>query len=300
MSETKDRSAPRLFVDADVNVHRGKDAATRLERQNDARYYEAGRGVVRIDSERWAEAQRYERKTWMELNLRANDDHNRRHLARFGGYEALRDRSFRRGIELGCGPFTNMRLILGLAEIHDIHLLDPLVRHYVNHPLCRYHGSRFGGIPRLSALGRLLRAGQLREIANGVRIGGLRGRPVTLEASTAEDFETPHRFDLAVMINVIEHCRDLNRIIATIDRILEPGGTFVFNDRGWDPPDLERSLDQLYDAGHPLRVGRPVLEEWLASRFDPVFRTDVAENEEVVPGIRLSRTAIYFIGRKKA
>jgi SAM-dependent methyltransferase len=298
LNDSKDHRAP-LFVDADVSVHHGDDAAALLERKNDARFFEAGRGVVRIDRERWTDAQRYERKTWMELNLRANDDHNREHLARFAGYEALRGARFRRAIELGCGPFTNLRLILDLADVQEIHLLDPLVRDYVKHPLCRYHGGRFGGIPGVSGAWKLMRAGHLGEIINGVRIGGLRGRPVTLEASTVEDFETPNRFDLAVMINVIEHCRDLNQIIATIDRILEPGGTFVFNDRGWDPAELERSLDKFYDAGHPLRVGRPVIEEWLASRFDEVFRKDVPDGE-IVPGVLLPRTCIYFIGRKKA
>jgi SAM-dependent methyltransferase len=300
VSEPKDREASQLFIDENVGVHEGDEAAALLQRRNDARYYEPGRGVVRVDRGRWTDAQRYERKTWMELNLRASDDHNRKHLACFSGYEPLRGKRFRRGIELGCGPFTNLRLILGVAEVQDIHLLDPLVREYVRHPLCRYRGSRFGGLPRPGAVRRLMRAGQLREILDGLRIGGLRGRPVTLEASTVEDFETPHRFDLVVMINVIEHCRDLQLIFRTIERILEPGGTFVFNDRGWDPVALARSLDALYDAGHPLRVARPVLDEWLASRFDGVFRNDVAEDEEPTPGLRLSRTATYFIGQRKA
>ncbi len=290
-----------LFVDHDVRVHRGDEAKKLLEDTNDLRFYEAGRGVVRVDTRRWDEAQRYERKTWMELCLRASDDRNRDHLARFGGYEALRGTPFRRAIEVGCGPFTNLRYILNVAKVAEIHLLDPLILDYVVHPLCRYRTGRLGGVPGPAAAWHLLMSGnpfrQALELLNGIRIGGLRGRSVHLEASSIEDFSTERRFDLIVMINVVEHCRDMNLVLGRIDQLLEPGGVLVFHDRLWDPASLEPTLATLYDAGHPLRVGRGVIDEFLGERFQTISRVDVADDEDA-EGVRLPRTAVYFIGRK--
>lgn len=292
-----------VFVDRDVRVHHGEAARTLLEETNDLRFYEAGRGVVRVDERRWSDAQRYERKTWMELGLRQSDDRNREHVARFGGYEALRGRTFQRAIELGCGPFTNMRLILEIAEVDEVHLLDPLVLDYVEHPLCRYRGGRLGGLPGPVTLLRLLTSGnpfrKAREIASAVRVGGFSGRPVVLEPSTIEEFMTDRRFDLVVMINVIEHCRDLNGVLEKIDRLLEPGGVFVFHDRLWNPDALESTLETLYDAGHPLRVGRGVVTDYLETRFEALASVENAEVADA-GGHRFPRTELHFIGRRRA
>lgn len=297
----RDHEPRSLFVDRNLDVHRGAEATSLLKDTNDLRFYEPGRGVVRVDARRWNEAQRYERKTWMELNLRASDDRNREHMARFGGYEALRGIPFRRAIELGCGPFTNLRYILDVARVAEIHLLDPLILEYVLHPLCRYRTSRLGGVPGPIGAWHLLTSGnpfrQALELLNDIRVGGLRGRPVHLEASSIEDFSTEHRFDLIVMINVVEHCRDLDQVLERIDQLLEPGGVLVFHDRLWDPASLEPTLATLYDAGHPLRVGRGVIDEFLGGRFQVMSRVDSADGEDA-EGIHLPRTAVYFIGRK--
>jgi SAM-dependent methyltransferase len=292
-----------LFVDQDVRIHRGDAARTLLQRTNDVRFYEAGRGVVRVDQQRWSEAQRYERRTWMELGLRASDDRNRDHVARFREYRPLAGIRFKRAIELGCGPFTNLRYILEVALADRVHLLDPLIRDYVRHPLCRYRGGRLGGIPGPLTAARLLVSGhplrQAREIVNAIRVGGVRGRPVQLEASAIEDFEPDGRFDLVVMINVIEHCRDVSLVFDKIDRLLEPGGFFVFHDRPWNEDHLQETMENLYDAGHPLRVGRNTVDDFLRTRFEALSREDVCEEDEN-DGIRLPRTSVYFIGRKQS
>ena len=67
---------------------------------------------MKVDATRWQEAQRFERKTWMEQNLGAVDDRNEFHKQEFGGYQAIAGRTFENVIELGCGLlFTNLRLI---------------------------------------------------------------------------------------------------------------------------------------------------------------------------------------------
>jgi SAM-dependent methyltransferase len=291
-----------LFIDSEIRVFEGDEARARLAGTNDARFLEGERGVVRVDRERWEEAQRYERRTWME-NLRfAADDHNREYLDPFRDYAALRGRSFERAIELGCGPFTNMRLVLERADVREVHLLDPLAADYLHHPLCRYRGGRLGGLKAVLSARALpsWRAPLLlaRELGNALRIGGLRGRPVHVEPVPIEEFSSPLRFDLVVMINVLEHCRDAQAVFSKIDEILLPGGLVVFHDRLWDEGELGRTIGTLYDAGHPLRVGRAAAEPFL-SRYEPLLR-DERQVMDVEGGIRLRRTAVSFVGRKRS
>jgi SAM-dependent methyltransferase len=292
----------QIFIDGDTRVFEGEEAAARLAQRNDGRFYEPDRGVARVDHERWLEAQRYERKTWMEHNRSALDDRNRQHLERFFGYRALAGRHFERAIELGCGPFTNLRLILQVASAGRIHLLDPLVRDYVDHPLCRFRGGRLGGL-RLPPLASLLALRTprvaLSELAGALRAGGVLGRPVQLEATSIEDFRTEQRFDLVVMINVIEHCRDVDAVLRKVDEILLPGGTFVFHDKFMSPAGVRATLEDVYDAGHPIRIQRGVVDAFLEPRFHLEFRAEFRDVDEF-GGLQFDTTSVYFVGRRRS
>lgn len=300
MAEQKNPNA--LFVTRDVEVLEGEAAAAELQLHNDARFYADGRGVARVDSERWTEAQHYERTVWMRRQRAAADDRNRAHMMRFGGYRALAGLSFDRAIELGCGPFTNLRLILGTTHAREIHLLDPLIRDYVAHPLCRYRGGRFGGVLGFANAGATLSLMRNpvacgRELLDAYRIGRLRGRPIQIEPSTIEDFETSKRFDLVILVNVIEHCRDAHRVFQKVREILAPGGVLVFHDKFFRSEDLLGSLATIYDAGHPLRLDPSVAEGFLKS-FRPIMRADYWD-EENIGGATYVRRAVYFIGRHR-
>lgn len=295
--------ANRIFIDDDAHVFEGEEASERLARRSDTRFYEPGRGVARVDRERWEEAQRYERTTWMKLNRGALDDRNRAHRSRFFGYETLSGRRFERAIELGCGPFTNLRLILQVASAKQIHLLDPLIRDYVTHPQCRYRGGRLGGVLRTPTLESLLAWRRpwrmVAELVDAERVGGLLGVPVHLEASTIEDFQPTERFDLVVMINVIEHCRDIDAVLAKVDQLMAPGGIFVFHDKFMSAAGVRRTLEDVYDAGHPIRVQREVVDGFLARRFEPEFRSEFHDEDEFA-GVPLQTTSLYFIGRRRS
>jgi SAM-dependent methyltransferase len=292
-----------IFIDRDVHVYEGDEAAAKVAAHNDLRFWEDGRGVTRVDRERWIEAQAYERRTWMNLNRAVLDDRNRTHLARFFGYRTLAGRHFHRAIELGCGPFTNLRLILEVATAEHVHLLDPLVKVYCDHPLCRYRNGRLGGIGArigFDAL-RALRNPRLAvaELATALRIGGARGRRVELEPSSIEDFQTPHRFDLVVMINVIEHCRDVDAVLRKIDEILAPGGTFVFHEAFMSTKELRSTVEDVFDAGHPLRVQRNVVDAFLDGTFDVEFRSEFRDVEDHA-GRTFDTTSLFYIGRRRA
>ena len=297
------RSEPRLYIDENVTIHEGEDAARRLEARAADTAVDPREGVARVDQARWEEAQRYERRTWMQLGRRAASDRNEYHRGRFGGYAALEGMRFRRGIELGCGPFTNLRLILERCRIDEVVLLDPLIRDYARHPFCRYRGGRLGGLlhehPARFVSYALHPARAIRSKRNDLRVGGWFGRPVTQVASMIESFETKERFDLVVMVNVLEHCRDAHAVFARIDGMIEPGGILVYHDKVYDAGRVRELLSVLYDAGHPLRVDRSVVDSFLESRFEPLLRREHPVHEEF-RGVRLEHPELYFIGRKTA
>jgi SAM-dependent methyltransferase len=248
-----------LFIDARVTVAEGERAAARLRRTNDSRFFSPSRGIVKVDRKRWREAQRYEERTWLTLHRGAADDRNVEHHERFDHFAPIVGRSFRRVIELGCGPFTNLRLLLEHIDAEAVELLDPLVDRYVGHPHCTY------------------------------RDGTLAGRPVRLVASSIEDFRADATYDLVVMINVIEHCFDAELVFARVLELMGENGVFVFHDKLYPAESIDPQ--RLYDAGHPLRVRAELVEEFLDAHFEPAL--DRTEHD---PEIGLPMR--YFIGTR--
>ena len=133
-----------IFVDENRQIFRG-EKALRLIRERGETKVDARVGMVRVPTERWQEAQRYERRTWMEGRATLTD-RNEEHEDFFAGYRPLQGLRFQHAIELGCGPFTNLRKILLRCKCEAIDLLDPLADSYLNHPYCRYRRGRLGGV----------------------------------------------------------------------------------------------------------------------------------------------------------
>jgi SAM-dependent methyltransferase len=132
---------------------------------------------------------------------------------------------------------------------------------------------------------------------NDWRIGGLLGRPVTIEKSMIETYETNKNFDLVVMINVLEHCQNAAAVLKKVDQILLPEGIFVYHDKMYKAAEVERLLSVSYDAGHPLRVDQSMIEEFLSKHFEPLMRAEYLVHAEF-HGLRTSYREIYFIGQK--
>jgi SAM-dependent methyltransferase len=293
---------PRIYIDERIQVHEGERAAALLAERaaTEAAAIDDRRGVARVDRARWEEAQRYERRTWLEAARYASSDRNERHRDLFANYAPIAGQRYARGIELGCGPFTNMRLILERCAVGEVCLLDPLLSEYLAHPFCQYRDARLGGVLRnLPPLRALRHAGEFaRNRRDAQRAGGARGKPVRLVTSMIEEFETAEQFDLVVMVNVIEHCQDVDRVFAKILSLLAPGGTFLFADRLYRADEVRRLAEVLYDAGHPLRVDRSVVSDFLAQNFDPLMRAEYAATESF-RGVEFRNDEIYFIGRRR-
>lgn len=302
MTDNSPEATP-LFIDEHVEVHEGDRAAAMIRERvtREAALFDPARGIARVGRERWEEAQRYERRSWMEKSRYAATDRNEYHRDHFASYTPLRGLTFERGIELGCGPFTNMRLLLEHCSVRHVSLLDPLLADYLAHPFCQYRGARLGGLakdlPRRGALRRPLQV--VRNRLDALAVGGVRGRPVELVTSKIETFTPSQRFDLVVMINVIEHCQDIDAVFGKVVELLAPGGIFIFADRLYDAESVRQLAAVLYDMGHPLRVDRGVVNGFLDQHFTPLMRA-VYPVEEKFRDLRMQNEELYYIGRRLA
>jgi hypothetical protein len=295
-SPTDPRNA--TFVDENRNVIKG-EKALELIKSRTLETIDPEKGVTKVDANRWQEAQRYERRTWME-GIASLSDRNEDHENHFGGYRTLKGKYFASAVELGCGPFTNLRRILTHCVIGEIHLLDPLANDYLAHPFCRYKKKMLGGVVKTSLIPWSKRGGfkhPLRFYKHKLeewKIGRLNGRPVTLHASGIEDFHPQQTYGLCVMINVIEHCRDVEQIFSRILEMTNTGSYFVFADKLYNASKETEVASYKFDAGHPLRVDYSVVRGFLTKYFDGVWDAEVVEIEDGE-----SFKSNYFIGIRK-
>jgi len=257
----------KLFIDKDIKIYQGSEAENLISQKNDSIYIENG-AILKVDKDRWSEAQHYERKTWMENGLNFSDDRNYEHYQRFDSYKSIVDyqknKQIKTAIELGCGPFTNIRTIIDLLpDLENIHLLDPLINDYLNHPNCKYKNKKMNKFD------------------------------VVTHNCPIEDFKSEIKYDLVIMNNVLEHCFDIEQIFKNILDMLDTNGVFIFSDIYFSEDDVEKMVYQIYDTGHPIKVSKSHMDIFLNS-FNEVYNIDIK-------GLygQEWRNDKYFIGIKK-
>jgi SAM-dependent methyltransferase len=293
---------PQLFVDEDLEAYTGESARERLARTNDIAYLHHEAGIVRVPKSRWATAQAYERRTWMEAAAHAHEDRNEDHAVAFDGYQALSGRNFERAIELGCGPFTNLRMVARRTRVGRCVLLDPLIQSYREHRHCTYSLKQLRLAPSrlnrwlegslaLRAIRRLVRAVASDALHEGVAVERLIAAPI-------EEMPECGTFDLVILVNVLEHCFDAQAIFDRVLQLCPPGSVLVFHDRLYMPEDMRSDLENRYDAGHPLRIAAPVIKRFLAERFTPLYEHEI-DLVDASYGLDLTERGLYFIGERK-
>lgn len=222
-----------IFITSPVSVLTGDAARAALETTNDSAYMTPGKGVLSVPFERWQRAQQYERETWLTYGINETDSRNYEFAALLDGYKAL-PKKLGHVIELGCGPFTNWRIIQQGHVANEVILLDPLADDYQSqHPNCAY---RLGG-----------------EIDNVYY-------PVRWVNSTIENYDRSETFDTVVIINVLSHCQDVNKVFDWINTHLKKGGYLVFGE-----PARDIDVMQVFDVGHPLSYNQSVIDDFLAA-----------------------------------
>ncbi|MGA7103931.1 MAG: methyltransferase domain-containing protein [Candidatus Deferrimicrobiaceae bacterium] len=165
-------------------------------------------------------------------------------------------------IELGCGPYTNTRLILKERKAKHIILSDPLIRNYI-----RY---------RRTWLARQYKTGA-----------------ICIDPNPAENcLYADGTFDVVVMINVLDHVMDVDQCLSNAIRIARKGGFFIF---GQDLTDEEGLRRFPYDVGHPIRLNLEEIEPYLTG-FQPVLRKVLSREEGRAPEAHYG--TLLFVGRK--
>lgn len=239
--------------------------------------------MLKVSKERWQEAQDWECRVWLEANgsplwkiirgllakvgVRSfdGDDWNHWWYEKFEQYRAV-PTEMEHVIELGCGPYTNVRLICCGRNVRHLICSDPLAKHYV----------RFKG----------------RWLSEAWRRG-----VVLIDDHPAEEcpFATDY-FDLTVMINVLDHVQDALLCVEQAVRITKSGGLLMLGQDLTNSEDLNNP-DVRDDIGHPIRLGREVLDERLMRRFDPILYKILPRAEGRNPAAHYG--TYLFIGRKR-
>jgi len=158
----------------------------------------------RLTSESFRETQLAELAAWVPHV--ANKEHIRYELLEHSDVlapfqEMFGNRQFRRGLDVGVGPY-------GLGFLGP-HLRDQI--------------EQIDGLDPLPLIGLTVKDGTLRDEICEIR------RRVNYIQGRGEDIPVRDgAYDIVACINVVDHALHPDRIMAEIRRVLKPGGVFVF------------------------------------------------------------------------
>jgi SAM-dependent methyltransferase len=241
----------------------------------------------KVERERWEIAQRWERDFWVRTqHLRARyfknylwrllsacrlvpkyrgDDWNYWWHNQLDRFEFL-PATLPNALEVGCGPYTNVRLMLERCRFEHLYLSDPLIRTYV----------RF----KLTFVAEMYRRAQC--VLDDHRLEDL---------PFASDY-----FDLVVMINVLDHVEDASKCIENVIRVTRPGGILVIGQDLTSEEDLAALQDDEGAAGHPIRLDHHWFAPYLDRRFAPIIHKVLSRQQGRAPQHHYGN--LIFAGRK--
>ena len=242
-----------------------------------------------MDSGRWQQAQAWERDHWIgaqRARARFGKNWIWRALSRVGvvpkyrgddwntwWQKAFKDYSFLppevdNALEVGCGPYTNIRLIQQRCRPRHLVLSDPLIRTYVHF--------------------------KLTFVAEAYRRAFCVLDDHPLEALPFAD----NYFDLVVMINVLDHVQDAALCLHNAIRVVRPGGFFVLGQDLTNAEDAAKLAARGGDVGHPIRLDAEWFKPSLEAGFDAVQYDVLPREQGRAPEAHYA--TLLFAGRKRA
>ena len=171
----------------------------------------------------------------------------------FDDYSFL-PRAIQAAIEVGCGPYTNIRLIMEGRKINKIVCSDPLGKTYLTF--------------------------RKRWLSTAVRKGIVDLR------SPAESLPFPdNSFDLVILINVLDHVQDAEACVKSVKRITKHGGFLIVGQDLTDDEDrIRMEGDEMNLTGHPIFLTHTELDEMLPTEeFERVFMKILTREEGLCP-----------------
>jgi len=241
----------------------------------------------RVSEERWQAAQKWEEKHWINAQrARARlgknyiwrllalfkvvprhrgDDWNQWWKAQFMNYQFLPP-SADNALEVGCGPYTNIRLILDHCQPKHMVLSDPLIRTYVTF--------RLTFVREMYARAACM----------------LDDHPLE-ELPFADGF-----FDLVIMINVLDHVRDAHACMRNLLRVVKPGGHLIVGQDLCNEADLAALHADPGLVGHPIKLDREWFDPYLKSGWEPIIDKTLPREQGREPQNHYA--TLVFAGRK--
>jgi SAM-dependent methyltransferase len=243
--------------------------------------------IDQVPHERWQAAQTWEQAHWVNAQrMRARygknlvwrllssvgmvskyrgDDWNAWWKSQFDDYRFL-PQQVENALEAGCGPYTNIRLIREQCQVRHLVLSDPLIRTYV----------RF----KLTFVSEMYRQAAC----------VLDDHPLE-----ALPFKADY-FDLAVMINVLDHVQDARKCMENLVGVVKPGGFLIVGQDLTDETDLEVLKKDEGAVGHPIKLTRDWFEPYLQA-FEPIIGKTLSREQGIAPTHHCG--TLVFAGRKR-
>jgi len=244
--------------------------------------------ITKVDEQRWRKAQEWERRYWESKDHIRNrfglnklwplialtgykpayrgDDWNAWWRDHFEGYGFLPPRC-ENAIELGCGPYTNMRMLLAGTYVDYIYLLDPLM------PVYRTFANTFA--------------------SKAARQYNLIFDPHPIETCPYGD---PF-FDVVVMINVLDHVMDAELCMQKAVSMTKAGGILIVGQDLSNEEDIRRLSTQSHDVGHPIKVDHAWMEERLLGSTEVILHHILDRSEGREPDHHYG--TLIYAGRKR-
>jgi SAM-dependent methyltransferase len=194
------------------------------------------------------------------------DDYNQWWKRQFQDYRFLPP-DVENAVEVGCGPYTNVRLMLETCRIRHLVLSDPLIRTYVKF--------------KLTFVSDMYRRAAC-----------------ILDDHPLEDL--PFRanyFDLVTKINVLDHVRDARLCMETVVAVTKPGGILVIGQDLTNEDDLKALGSDAGEVGHPIKLHAEWFEPWLKEAFEPIIYEVLPREKGRSPAYHYA--TLIFAGRKR-
>ena len=216
--------------------------------------------VKKVPEDRWRAAQAWELDVWKQ-NCENGDDWNNWWFQKFDKYQALPNK-IDRMIELGCGPFTNARLIVKDRAISMLVCSDPLASEYIKLSptwLAQAYGNH----------------------------------SILIDNNPIETCpQLPGSFDAVIMINVLDHVQDADVCMQKAVGLVKPSGYIVIGQDLSNDDDIKKYPD---DLGHPIRLTLEDLELHLVG-FASVLKKVLPRGEGRNPDAHYG--TLVYIGKK--
>lgn len=214
--------------------------------------------ILEVSEKLWSEAQEFERNLWVKSNQRnsylkvlakfvkaakrprmlfnyirycdfyCGDDWNYWWMEQFENYKVL-SKYFEKGLEIGCGPYTNIRLVSRRCKIKEIYCCDPLIDVY--------------------------KSFNLTWLSSQVSRG-----KISISNDKGEDLKfNDNYFDLVICINVLDHVQNAENVLKEMVRVSKRGGVIVLGQELSDEDDLSNRIVR-DDIGHPIKIHHTTLD----------------------------------------